>query len=122
MNNDIIQMKADIAELKTTINSLKQSSTIPYDIDKAFVNRGFTKVRMVTGKGSFNVSGEFKLQIPGATKNSPVFISSTDGSALMGATMQLNATSTGYQIYAQGTATKTFYFLVMIDPNYTDYL
>lgn len=43
MNNDIEMLKREISQLRKEIDNMKIASNIPFEIDSAFQNRGFTK-------------------------------------------------------------------------------
>jgi hypothetical protein len=96
MNQEDLQSQID--ELKGRLDALNNPSSIPYELDKSFKKRGFIKTDFfVAGIGTYNVAGEFRILIPGVTKNSIVL---TDGN--------FAELATGYDSAEFGTSTSQF--------------
>lgn len=124
--DEINQIKKEVADIKREMMNLKNSSTIPYDIERAFKTRGFVKTDFfVAGYSAFSAAGESFIDIPGATQNSiPFAITKTNSvGTVLGAKIITNATAislgwptnpVGYTLYVQGTANDEFYFIVFL--------
>lgn len=67
MDNTQLQQKVD--KLEKQMATLNNSSTITYQVDNAFNNRGFIKTDFfVAGTGQCNAFGEYRVVIPGVSK------------------------------------------------------
>lgn len=70
-----LQKQIDL--LNKRMDSLTQASTIPFEVNNAFVARGFIKTDLfVAGIQNIAFSGSYRITIPNATKNSIVLTSS----------------------------------------------
>lgn len=59
-----------IKALENFVNSLKNSSTIPYEVDKSFFGNGFLQSRsFLCGNGTLDGSGEAIIPVPEASVN-----------------------------------------------------
>lgn len=108
-------LEKEVADLKKRMDALSNVATIPYNVDRAFNDRGFSKVKIVTGTGSIPVAGLFTLSIPGATSESIALVSHAIDSPV-GAVLECGIIAIGneYGIAVQGTATEEFNFVVFI--------
>lgn len=123
MEQNNTQIEARIAALETFQKSLQQSNLIPYNVNRAFVDRGFIQAEsfFVAGTSALNVSGESKLIIPNATLNSiPMVCYRTTVGGELEAIIRESPTEPGqYELYTQGNATEEFNFVVFLfDRNY----
>lgn len=75
-NQQLIQR---IESLEREIQNLKSSSSIPYEIDNAFNNRGFLKSNslMYAGRTQAGIAGVARIPIPGATAESVAYVTYT---------------------------------------------
>lgn len=105
-----------VAKLEKDFASLQQSTSIPLDTKRAFMGVGFlTETEFITaGSGTFAVTGDYALLIPGATSNSIILASPGTGAVqFISAQMRPSPTATNqYEIYLEGTAGDTFFFIV----------
>jgi len=116
MDNNNLQQQID--ELKKKVDSLYTTPTIPLNVERSFIGRGFSNLKVYSGKVTLNVTGEYRLQIPGANTNSvPLAVHSTlSGSTPLTANIIPSATNDGYDIYIVGTATDIVFYVVFINP------
>jgi len=116
MDNNNLQQQID--ELKKKVDSLYTTPTIPLNVERSFIGRGFSNLKVYSGKVTLNVTGEHRLQIPGANTNSvPLAVHSTlSGSTPLTANIIPSATNDGYDIYIVGTATDIVFYVVFINP------
>ena len=118
------QLENRIRELEKQMKDFQQSSSIPFNMIKSLEARGFlTNNSIVVGTGTLGVAGEYRLNIPNANIKSVAFVSPIVSAA--GETLEVaivkSATSAGYEIYVQGVATTTFYFIVVLNlDNYSN--
>jgi hypothetical protein len=117
------KVQEQINNLQKQIDALRQANTIPYEIDRAFQARGFSKVSIITGRGTLNVTGEYRLIIPGAKATSTAHATYDDASdgGDVGISVIPSVTYPGqYEIYVFGLATKTFNYVVFTNAPFTD--
>lgn len=77
---DNAQLQKRIEVLEKQMASLNQSSSITYQVDNAFNNRGFIKTDFfVAGKVTLNAQGVYWITAPIATNNSIVLVSGPNG-------------------------------------------
>lgn len=122
MDNASLQKRIEVLEKNWA--SLQQSNTIPINTDRALMGRGFLKIGnfAIGGYGTLNVAGEYVLVIAGATAQSIVLGSYvTHAGGELEIVMRASTSSPGnYEIYAQGTATEEFAYVVfLLNSNYS---
>lgn len=121
MDNSSLQKRIEVLEKNWA--SLQQSNTIPINTDRALLGRGFIKLNsFIGGYGTLNVAGEYVLVIPGASAQSIVLASYvTHAGGELEVVIRASTSSPGnYEIYAQGTATEEFAYVVfLLNNNYT---
>jgi len=69
-----------VTALEDELKSLRQSSTIPYEIDSAFKGRGFLKDEnlMISGSATIGPGGHIRIPIPHVSTKAIVFSTSND--------------------------------------------
>lgn len=69
------QLIKRIESLEREIQNLKNSDTIPYEIDSAFKGRGFLKSNslMYSGRTQAGIAGVARIPIPGIATNTSNF-------------------------------------------------
>ncbi len=82
MNEENLQNQIDA--LTKRMNDFEVSSTIPIQVDKAFVGRGFLKANtlMISGQITIPASGQATIQLVGANVTSIALANTEDGSAV----------------------------------------
>jgi hypothetical protein len=114
------QLIKRIEALEKEINNLKNSSSIPYETEKAFGARGFlTKDNfMVVGQTYTSAGGTFLLEIEGLNKYSMAFAAYAnfpDVSATgLDAYIEVGA-SGRYQLHIEGTASKLINYVIFLN-------
>lgn len=64
------------------MKSLYQSSTIPFEVERAFRSRGFIETTFfVMGEGTIGAGGQYYQTIPGGNKNSIALVTTYPGSS-----------------------------------------
>ncbi len=83
-------LQGQIDVLKARLDAFNSAPTIPYIVDKAWVNRGFVKHDFfVAGTSALNVIGSSYIVIPGSDKNSIALITPfSDAVGTMAGNMQ----------------------------------
>lgn len=115
------ELQKRIEVLEKQIASLNQSSTISYQVENAFLGRGFLQERdfVIGGFGTLDAGGEYQLVIPGANATSIPMVSyiTTVGGELEASIIPSVSSPGQYEIYVQGNATETFNYLVFLTKN-----
>lgn len=118
MDNASLQKRIEALEKQFSL--LKNSNTIPIEIERAFKGRGFLQSSnlMLSGYTTLNAFGEGRVPVSGASMNNIAVAVYADGTSPGVGSILVNGTS-GIELYLNGTALADVFWIVFLTSNNT---